>query len=53
MSGDLTADGRYLVTTDAHVFTLDPGSGAVEQGRRVAGDLRSPRSSSSCGRTAG
>jgi WD40 repeat protein len=29
MWGGLTADGRYLVTTDTHVFTLDVGSGTV------------------------
>ncbi|HET6949005.1 MAG TPA: BTAD domain-containing putative transcriptional regulator, partial [Acidimicrobiales bacterium] len=29
MRGGLTSDGRYVVTTDSHVFTLDVGSGAV------------------------
>ena len=29
LRGGLTSDGRYLVTTDSHVFTLDVGSGAV------------------------
>ena len=29
LRGGLTADGRYLVTTDSHVFALDLGSGAV------------------------
>jgi len=29
MNGDLTTDGRYLVTTDTHVFALDPTTGAV------------------------
>ena len=29
MRGGLTGDGRYVVTTDSHVFSLDAGSGEV------------------------
>ena len=28
-NGGLSADGRYVVTTDSHVLTLDPDTGAI------------------------